>query len=128
MSTKKYATSAIALLAALAATPPAHATGSVKEGTVRTVVIGQGLQVDEVIAAVDGRHRGLKARSALVRDGRRIRTLGEWKAAEYKEIADFKGEFVSWKIDRAFHHNDRICVVFEGLRERPCVTLREVRR
>ncbi|MFJ7203889.1 hypothetical protein ACIQWR_10200 [Streptomyces sp. NPDC098789] len=75
-----------------------------------------------------GWRAGVRAGSAPVRDGRRIRTLGQWRTVGYKEVAGFKGEYVSWQINRKFRHDDRICVVFEGLRERPCVTLRDASR
>ncbi|WP_371619488.1 hypothetical protein [Streptomyces sp. NBC_00454] len=112
---------AVALVLAVAA--PAHASGGANKGPVGVGVVGDGLEVREVRAVLTGWYPGARAESFVVRGGKRIQTLGGWKAASSEQIAQSKFEIVSWPMRRTLRHGDRICARFEHRAERPCVTV-----
>ncbi|MFB7174460.1 hypothetical protein ACFCYM_27100 [Streptomyces sp. NPDC056254] len=107
----------------LTATAPAYATGGADKGPVGVGVIGESLKAKEVRATLNGRHPGARAETFLVRGGKRIRTVGSWKATESVEYGGHKFEVVAWPVNKSYRHGDRICTRFEHRSERPCVTI-----
>ncbi|MDH6545826.1 hypothetical protein M2167_008405 [Streptomyces sp. SPB4] len=115
-----YMTAAVLLLAAAA---PAYASGGAGKGPVGVGVIGEGLKVKEVRATLNGWYPGARAETFLVRGGKRIQTVGSWKATESVEYGGHKFEVVAWPVNESYRHGDRICSRFEHRGERPCVTI-----
>ncbi|MFG2667605.1 hypothetical protein ACGFY6_25600 [Streptomyces sp. NPDC048387] len=115
-----YTTAAVLLLAA---TAPAYASGGADKGPVGVGVIGEGLKVKEVRATLNGWYPGARAETFLVRGGKRIQTVGSWKATESVEYGGHKFEIVAWPVNKSYRHGDRICSRFEHRSERPCVTI-----
>ncbi|MEU2395049.1 hypothetical protein [Streptomyces sp. NPDC007369] len=115
---------AVAVAAALLATAsPAQASGGAQAGPVGIGVIGSGLRVKEVRALLDGWEPGARARVSLWRGGRFDQWVTQWKATASRDVAGYKHEFASWKLNRDYPHKSRLCVEFEHTSERPCVTI-----
>ncbi|WP_223838036.1 hypothetical protein [Streptomyces venezuelae] len=112
---------AVALL--LAGTAPAYASGGADKGPVGVGVIGEGLKVKEVRATLNGWYPGARAEVFVLRGGKRVHTVGSWKATESVEYGGHKFEIVKWPVGRSFWHGDRICSTFGHRSERPCVTI-----
>ncbi|MYT25992.1 hypothetical protein GTW69_37955 [Streptomyces sp. SID7760] len=107
----------------LATASPAQASGGAQDGPVGVGVIGSGLRVEEVRALLDGWEPGARARVSLWRGGRFDKWVTPWKATASRDVANYKHEFASWKLNRDFPHRSRLCVEFEHRDERPCVTI-----
>ncbi|WP_234431863.1 hypothetical protein [Streptomyces sp. NRRL S-241] len=108
----------------LVGTAPAYASGGADKGPVSVGVIGDGLKVKEVRALLKGWHPGARAEVFLLRNGKRIQTLGSWKATESLEAGGHKFELATWRVGKSFRHGDRICSMFDHRGERPCVTIK----
>ncbi|WP_331732238.1 hypothetical protein OG592_41395 (plasmid) [Streptomyces avidinii] len=112
---------AVALL--LAGTAPAYASGGADNGPVGVGVIGEGLKVKEVRALLQGWYPGARAEVFVLRSGKRVRTVGSWKATESMEVGGHKYELAVWPVGASFRHGDRLCSRFDHRNERPCVTI-----
>ncbi|QTI42582.1 hypothetical protein JYK04_00340 [Streptomyces nojiriensis] len=112
---------AVALL--LVGTAPAYASGGADKGPVSVGVIGEGLKVKEVRALLKGWYPGARAEVFVMRGGKRVRTVGPWKATESLEVGGHKFERATWQVGKSFRHGDRICSSFGHRGERPCVTI-----
>ncbi|MEY2232582.1 hypothetical protein [Streptomyces sp. BF23-19] len=112
---------AVALL--LAGTAPAYASGGADKGPVSVGVIGEGLKVKEVRALLKGWYPGARAEVFVMRGGKRVRTVGSWKATESLENGGHKFERATWQVGKSFRHGDRICSSFSHRDEHPCVTI-----
>ncbi|WP_326683055.1 hypothetical protein [Streptomyces sp. NBC_01237] len=113
----------MAVGAALAATVPAHASGSGQSGPVGIGVIGTALHVREVRATLDGWHAGERARVSLWRGGSRVKTVTKWKDTSSKQAAGLKYEIATWRINRRFPDGSQLCVNFQGRDQRACATI-----
>ncbi|MGW2016857.1 hypothetical protein [Streptomyces sp. NPDC001927] len=86
-------------------------------------VIGEDLKVKEVRATLNGWYPGARAETFLPQGGKRIRTVGSWKATASVKYGGHKFEVVAWKMNKSYRHGDRICSRFDHRSERPCVII-----
>ncbi|MEV8535616.1 hypothetical protein [Streptomyces sp. NPDC051211] len=107
----------------LAGTAPAYASGGADRGPVSVGVIGDSLKVKEVRALLKGWYPGGRAEVFVLRSGKRVQTVGSWKATESVEYGGHKFEIAKWPVNKSFRHGDRICSRFDHRSERPCVTI-----
>ncbi|MEU5233979.1 hypothetical protein AB0G82_32595 [Streptomyces anulatus] len=104
---------------------PAQASGGAEDGPVSIGVIGDGLRVREVRVLLDGWKPGVRARISEWRGGRYVREIRGWKHMASKEQSRYKFEIATWKLNKDFRHQRRICAEVSGHEERmPCVTIK----
>ncbi|MGW8985078.1 hypothetical protein ACWGQ9_20730 [Streptomyces parvus] len=88
-------------------------------------VIGTGLRVDEVRVLLDGWRPSARARISEWRGGTYVREIRGWKHMTSRETSRYKYEIATWKLNRDFRHQRRICAEVTGHTERmPCVTIK----
>jgi hypothetical protein len=117
-----YLTATAALLLATAPTP-AHATGGGSDGPVHIGVIGTKLRVAEVRALLDGHEAGARARLSLWKGDDWLKEVRGWTYGSARSKSGYDFEYVSWKINRNFPHNSRLCVEWQGWDRMACVTI-----
>ncbi|MGV9277751.1 hypothetical protein [Streptomyces griseosporeus] len=103
---------AVALVAAVSA--PAHATGGGSDGPVHIGVIGTKLHVAEARALLDGHHPGARARLSLWKGDDWLKEVRGWKYSTARSKSGYDFEYVSWKINRSYPNNSRLCVEWQG--------------
>ncbi|MFF8610918.1 hypothetical protein ACF06X_33985 [Streptomyces sp. NPDC015346] len=86
-------------------------------------VIGEGLKVKEARALLKGCHPGARAEVFVLQGGKRVQTVGWWKATESVEYSEHMFEIAKWPVGKSLRHGDRICSRFDHRSERPRVTI-----
>ncbi|MGX9891220.1 hypothetical protein [Streptomyces sp. NPDC002276] len=77
---------------------------------------------------LDGQEAGARARVSLwqKRDGEWMwtRQVQGWKYTDARDVQGYKFEYASWRVNRSFPHGARLCVEFDGYKDRlACATI-----
>ncbi len=104
---------------------PAQASGDAEDGALSIGAIGDGPRVREARVLLDGWKPGVRARISEWRGGTCVREIRGRKHMTSKQQSRYRYEIATWKLDKGFRHERRICAEVSGHEERmPCVTIK----
>ncbi|MFI9056095.1 hypothetical protein ACIGXQ_16350 [Streptomyces anulatus] len=104
---------------------PTQASGDAEDGSLSIGAIGDGPRVREARVLLDGWKPGVRARISEWRGGTCVREIRGRKHMTSKQQSRYRYEIATWKLDKGFRHERRICAEVSGHEERmPCVTIK----